>query len=425
MKIFVQATFLLFLSLQLSFAQQAKHGVGVHFAGLDFYGPQAGKYFSSDRLNRVTLKTESKFKWDPSIRFTYWYMLAEKFDFNAAINVSNLQHPNSNADSVYIKMKDGINSFKTEFLFASLDARLNYNILPRKTYIVSPYVSAGTSLSMQEQKRGFSIPLGLGANIHVGRDIYINLSSDYRFALGNWAQNNFMHSVGLVYWFGGNKMPKAIPPPPTPAIVKEKDSDNDGLLDKDDECPNEAGKKELRGCPDRDSDGIVDKSDRCPDIKGIAKYQGCPVPDKDKDGFADEDDRCPDVFSLTNRGCPEIKKEVIEKAKKAAAGVNFASGSAKLLPASFVNLDNLVDILNEDSNLQAEIEGHTDNKGAADKNLTLSQARADACKAYLVSKGINAARLISTGYGDSKPIADNATDEGRAKNRRTEFVLKN
>jgi outer membrane protein OmpA-like peptidoglycan-associated protein len=72
-----------------------------------------------------------------------------------------------------------------------------------------------------------------------------------------------------------------------------------------------------------------------------------------------------------------------------------------------------------------DIEGHTDNIGKADDNLQLSQNRADACKQYLVKKGIEESRISSVGYGDMRPIADNATEEGRAKNRRTEFNIRN
>ncbi len=82
------------------------------------------------------------------------------------------------------------------------------------------------------------------------------------------------------------------------------DTDGDGIIDSEDACPNEAGKKELNGCPDRDNDGITDKDDKCPDVAGKAELAGCP--DRDGDGIADNDDACPDVKGLAQfKGCPD------------------------------------------------------------------------------------------------------------------------
>jgi outer membrane protein OmpA-like peptidoglycan-associated protein len=83
----------------------------------------------------------------------------------------------------------------------------------------------------------------------------------------------------------------------------------------------------------------------------------------------------------------------------------------------------LVKILNEYPEANVSIDGHTDNVGVSVANLELSQKRADAVKAYLVNKGISAMRLTATGYGDSQPIADNKTKDGKAKNRRVDFKL--
>ena len=118
-----------------------------------------------------------------------------------------------------------------------------------------------------------------------------------------------------------------------------------------------------------------------------------------------------------------VKKEVVEKIALAAKGINFETGSDKILAESFDDLDNLVKILNEYKEAKVSIEGHTDNVGVPAENLTLSQKRSDAVKAYLVSAGISETRLTATGYGDTKPIADNKTKAGKAKNRRVDFKL--
>ena len=82
------------------------------------------------------------------------------------------------------------------------------------------------------------------------------------------------------------------------------DTDGDGITDSEDTCPNAAGKKELNGCPDKDNDGIADKDDKCPDAAGKKELAGCP--DRDGDGIADNDDTCPDVKGLAQfNGCPD------------------------------------------------------------------------------------------------------------------------
>ncbi len=201
------------------------------------------------------------------------------------------------------------------------------------------------------------------------------------------------------------------------------DADADGVADLDDKCPGtKAGYKvDVTGCPmDKDGDSVVDEEDSCPDEKGLAVLQGCP--DKDGDGIADKSDKCPDVVGIpANNGCPELPKEVITQITKIASKIFFESGSDKLKAGSKTQLDDLADILKKYPEANLVIEGHTDNTGDAEKNVVLSQKRCESVKNYLVSKSIDANRLSATGYGQTRPIDDNKTAEGRAKNRRVEL----
>jgi OmpA-OmpF porin, OOP family len=159
---------------------------------------------------------------------------------------------------------------------------------------------------------------------------------------------------------------------------------------------------------------------------GTAKYQGCPIPDTDGDGVNDEEDKCPSRSGpASNQGCPVIAKEVIEKINFAAKNVFFATGSYKLLPKSFKSLDAVVDLMKADASLMIDIDGHTDSQGSDESNQVLSDNRAGAVKNYLITKGVDASKLKSTGYGETKPVADNTTAAGRAKNRRTEMTVRN
>ncbi len=201
------------------------------------------------------------------------------------------------------------------------------------------------------------------------------------------------------------------------------DADKDGVADMDDKCANtKSGTKvDAKGCPmDSDNDGVMDDIDRCPDVKGVESLKGCP--DADGDGIADLDDKCPNAKgNSANKGCPEIAKADIVRITYIGSKIFFENNSDKLKVASLSQLDELSKILNKYSGATLTIEGHTDNVGKDDFNMTLSQKRAESVRQYLIGKGISDARLISVGYGETKPVATNNTSLGKAKNRRVEL----
>lgn len=206
------------------------------------------------------------------------------------------------------------------------------------------------------------------------------------------------------------------------------DRDGDGVIDKLDKCPDQAGPADNNGCPysDRDRDGIPDKDDKCPDVPGLVRFNGCPAPDTDGDGLTDEEDRCPNEKGpVSNNGCPVIKQEVIRKVNKAAGSISFKVNKAELSPASFKALDELVDVLKEDRSLKLAIEGHTSAEGSRELNMRLSKERAEAVKRYLESKGIALSRLTAEGFGPDRPLNQGRTSEEKAKNRRVELKLSN
>ena len=226
--------------------------------------------------------------------------------------------------------------------------------------------------------------------------------------------------------------PEPEPTPPPPA-----DRDGDGVVDDDDACPDVAGVKtddpKTNGCPpDRDHDGILDSEDACPDVAGLKtedpKTNGCPPdPDRDKDGIPNDEDACPDAPGPKNQdpkknGCPAAA--VVGKRIVILEQVKFATGSAKILPASDAILNAVLGVLNTHPELQhIRIEGHTDNVGAAAMNKALSGARAAAVMSWLVKHGVDRARLTSAGYGMERPVDTNETPDGRQNNRRVEFHL--
>jgi len=213
------------------------------------------------------------------------------------------------------------------------------------------------------------------------------------------------------------------------------DNDNDGITDALDQCPNEPedrdGWKDDDGCPDpdNDGDGIVDALDRCPnepeDKDGWQDDDGCPDPDNDQDGVPDTADKCPNEPGVPPDGCPRTYKLVtVTDAKiELKQTVFFDTGRATIRRVSFALLNDVALALKDNPRLAVEIQGHTDSQGNAAGNLKLSQKRADAVRTYLIKKAVTSDRLVARGYGKTVPIADNRTSEGRAQNRRVEFVI--
>ncbi len=117
----------------------------------------------------------------------------------------------------------------------------------------------------------------------------------------------------------------------------------------------------------------------------------------------------------------DIQKNVIRL--KRGIKIKFATNSAKLEPESNEILDEVASVMAQNERIRVRVEGHTDNTGVAAQNKDLSDKRAGSVKDYLVTKGVAAERLESTGCGQDVPVADNATDEGKAENRRVEFVI--
>lgn len=115
-------------------------------------------------------------------------------------------------------------------------------------------------------------------------------------------------------------------------------------------------------------------------------------------------------------------KSQIEASGKVALQVNFATDKTDILLDSMPQIDQVVQLLNEDTALGLAINGHTDNTGDAGRNKTLSEGRAQAVVDALVARGIDASRLSAAGFGDTQPVADNGTEQGRASNRRVELV---
>ena len=406
--------------------------------------PQIG--FSANLVDFTATKVTNGGNYDPSASLFFWNSLSNKIDYSFRYN------------AVWTPYSKVYSTTTNQALVSEFELSF-HGRLWNDNHFVQPFATAGAGIGNYSQSWAAYFPLGLGIQVNLFSEGYVFIQSNYRVsACMSKLDDNMFYSVGFSTPIGHAKQPKKpkLKPLPSPPVAKviNYDKDGDGVPDSVDMCPDVAGLAALHGCPDRDGDGIADKDDKCPDIKGLAKYHGCPIPDTDGDGINDEEDSCPSVPGLAryhgcpipdtdgdgvndeedkcptvagtiaNHGCPEVKEEIKKKVELSAKNIYFAPASDKIVNNSFKSLDQVVAVLNEDKNLKLDISGYTDNTGKPESNLQLSKDRAKAVYVYLVSKGIDAKRLSSEGYGEAHSVADNKTAEGRLKNRRVELKLK-
>jgi OOP family OmpA-OmpF porin len=266
---------------------------------------------------------------------------------------------------------------------------------------------------------------GLGFRFFASQNSGVRLEGRYvvideTFAPGDDYQNNIEATLGLFFLFGKHE-DKA----PVPVAVVSKDTDVDGVMDENDQCPGTpAGVKvDDKGCVvsnDDDKDGVPNEVDQCPATPENAPVDqtGCPT-DTDADNVKDYMDKCPNTPAGTqvdDMGCP-----LESKARGVLKGVTFQSGGAVLTTNAHAVLDLVAEELKKFPEVKVEVQGHSDATGNEASNLTLSQKRAQSVVDYLVTQGVPAAQMTAKGYGQSMPIADNKKAAGRELNRRVEI----
>ena len=220
----------------------------------------------------------------------------------------------------------------------------------------------------------------------------------------------------------------------------DPDNDQDGILDEPDQCPLDPedmnGVEDEDGCPevDSDGDGLLDPRDRCPrepeDMDQFEDEDGCPDPDNDGDGILDEPDQCPNEPETMNGnededGCPDESLVTVTCDRIGIADkVYFRTNSDEIMEVSHTLLNQVAGVLTSRPDIKrVRIEGHTDSRGNDNHNMDLSRRRAASVRTYLLARGIDAARLESEGYGETRPVDSNRTSAGRAANRRVDFVI--
>jgi len=351
--------------------------------------------------------------------------------------------------------------------YYGIDGMIKYSFLEMiGTKWFDPSLQVGGGYTFLGDASAGTVNGGLGLTFWLSEQVGLQLQSTYKHSFDDTRVSDFdvpthmQHFAGITFKFGGKDTDgdgvydKEDACPEIPGLkefmgcpdtdgdkIADKDdscpevaglvefngcpdTDGDGIVDEEDACPNDKGTKMMKGCPDADGDGVADKDDKCPEVKGDKANAGCPWPDTDGDGVADKDDKCPTVVgTIANNGCPEVSDEAISKLNNYAKTILFNSGKSSSQEQTMPVLTAITGILKEYPSANFMIEGHTDSQGADSVNQKLSEDRAGAVKTYLVENGIDASRLTSVGYGETKPMDSNKTSKGRTNNRRVEVKL--
>ena len=260
-------------------------------------------------------------------------------------------------------------------------AGINYDVLPDNDF-VTPFVSLGVgyrTVSDVDNRDTWNILPGIGVKILLSDSLQLLLEGKARFSLEE-DEKGALATVGLSYRFGGaEEEPVAVEPEPEPVAAEpEPAPEPEPTPEPEPEKPVDV---------DSDNDGVLDSADNCPDTKSGLKVdgQGCPV-----------------TMNFT---------------------LHFNTESADLGTADDAEVEGFATFLKESPAYNVTLTGHADSRGTEAYNQTLSEKRADAAKAALVGKGVEDARITTAGKGESEPVADNATAEGQAQNRRVDAAL--
>lgn len=330
---------------------------------------------------------------------------------------------------------------------------LGFNAIGRlfPEFVISPYALAGLGYLDTETTTGITdnratANLGLGFRLRFG-DSRVSLRGEYRARIAMHDNGNLTDRIGTLgveFRFGyvprpvisvdgdGDGVPDSSDQcPGTPRATEvettgcERDSDSDGVVNRLDQCPNSppGAAVGVSGCQrDSDADGVPDATDRCPSTLAgvIVNPAGC-EPDDDRDTIVNRLDSCPGTprdVRVDVHGC-----EILDVIK--LPGVSFESNSDRLLPGTEMLLEEVAATLRRHPDLEIVVAGHTDSDGSAEHNLSLSARRAGTVRDFLISAGVAAGNLTAVGFGESEPVADNATAAGKSQNRRVELRVLN
>ncbi len=451
------ASCMIFGSVATAQTSDRRLAIGINTGISDYHGELDQNWFNTGHA------------WRGSVGLTAMYALSPWFNFGADASYGRLGH--------HVPGGGGIRTNMTQ-VNGQLRLKFNNGSWMREDATFQPYVYIGGGFATFGRKNenlyvpGTDLTANAGAGFAIMANDWLGFTYNLNYAYTNrdnrdgiergYNDQFMIHSVGTVFYIGHDAdtdgdgvIDKKDMCPGTPAGVKVDprgcplDTDKDGVADYTDDCPEIWGLADKNGCPDTDADGIIDREDACPEVAGLAQFNGCPdtdgdgitdaddrcplrrgsarfqgCPDSDYDGIADIDDKCPYIFGVKeNDGCPERTEEQFNFSKLLEE-VKFDFDEATLKAESFPALDKIAAALTTNEFYYIIVTGHADAKGTEEYNKELSVRRAETVEKYLVSKGVAEGKIITRGFGEELPEETNATEEGRAENRRVEFAVK-
>ena len=454
--------FLAISSAVLAQSAEKPHAFGVAYLAHDFEAPIKKSGFVDFRDNHKTNAVELSYTWYAS----------RLFNLRVPISYGAVRYPQGAIENG--APKNGWIASEALCVDVQLVYKMNNGKVFPESKVVEPYAYLGfaaAGVMYDLNKKGansrFYSPWGLGLKLNLTPVWSWNAEAGYRLNITGTPQSNFILKTGIAYHFG--KPNKNVEKPveiinttnstsnnsskssidtakngvKTASLTSQKNDSTAANTSKKTairrQAPDTAKLVAIIGLnpptitptetktpastePDKDGDGTPDSRDKCPSFKGAVEDEGCPrglFDDSDGDGIADEDDKCPkEKGSFFNFGCPRNREVTFTQ-----QDILFKIGQAEIEPESFKVLDKLVSLLNENPAHKVHIAGHTDNIGEKPVNFELSTRRAAACADYFKTKSIEAARITFEGFGETKPIETNATETGRARNRRVEFTF--
>ncbi len=398
---------------------------------------RAGAVSISPLIGGYVFDSDQSINSDPAYGIVLGYNITERIGIEGAFNYVDTDVKSAtlnNSVDAYVYRLEGL-----------------YHFMADKD--VLPYIAVGAGAITIDvdgvgDETDFLANYGAGIKFFLTESLAVRAGVRHIISFDD-TNNNLLYKLGLSYLIGG-KSKKAAPEPmpmdsdgdgiaddmdtcaDTPAGIKVDgsgcpfDSDGDGVTDDMDKCADTSKgiSVDSRGCPaDSDGDGVPDDQDKCSGTPAGVPVDaaGCPM-DSDKDGIYDYQDNCPETaagIKVDTAGCPLPIKEKVS----IELNVSFATKSAVVKNKFHDDIKKVSNFLKTYPDTIAVIEGHTDNVGDDENNLKLSQQRAENVMRHFVDYGIHPSRLRAEGYGESRPVADNSTEEGKQKNRRVVAVI--
>ncbi len=309
---------------------------------------------------------------------------------------------------------------------------------PEKFFV--PYIGSGFGMNTASNNMRLYVPLLVGFKLQFTESFGLQWESTYQQRLRSTQYQPMSHVLGFVFALAPTRKPLPITVTTSTSTTKAQlpDRDGDGVPDRDDQCPDEPGKLMYLGCPEGESGNKVEEDEsrdpeQTPPIVHLNDSGQTNANQAGENGFVTDignhPSNLPGVMKQTeSEDIEEIytppTPDEIARLGASLENVYFDQASFELTPEALSILDRVAQVLRNNPGMDLNVMGHTDISGNERDNIVLSIQRAYKVKYYLVyEKGIQISRISSDGYSSVNPVSDNASDQGRAMNRRVEFDL--